>query len=259
MRKVGAQPEAASVLTAVDVLALRSAGFAASPPIRSGKVLLLPPVVDTIGMTAPATTRRLRVDLVVRCRRELLQQLRDEARLRGASGLVGLHFTERPTGFAAPAAATGTAVELSVTAIPVTAVRGAQPTNPFSTAINPVGVAAMMRGGWMPVEVLTAGTTKTRSRQHRSEDAAAATGRNNRELPGPTDMIQRARRNLRDQFRSAAASVGADGVLIDGDFEVTWSSTLHLVQVSAVANVVACFHDSKRFIDPRIALTMGNG
>jgi uncharacterized protein YbjQ (UPF0145 family) len=67
----------------------------------------------------------------------------------------------------------------------------------------------------------------------------AATGLTNREIPGPTDMIQRARRMLRQRLESAARSLGGDGVLLHGDFDVTWSSTYHLVMVHATGNVIA--------------------
>jgi hypothetical protein len=132
-------------------------------------------------------------------------------------------------------------VELTATAVPVTVATRSRPAHCFRTAIDPAGVAVLLRSGWVPVDVLVAGTTQSRSARHRSEDALASTSRLNREIPGPTDLVQRGRRLVRQQFFKAAPALGGDGVLLHGGFEVTWTSTYHLVQVAATANVIARF------------------
>ena len=219
---------------------------------------MLPPVVDTVGITASGTARPKRVDIVTRYRRQLLDDLSAAATQQAATGLVGVCFLERDTGLAAPGNVAGDVVELTVTAIPVTVTVHAELTQPFSTAIEPVGLATLLRGGWVPVKALTAGTTQTRLPKHRHDDASAATSRTNREITGPTDMIQRARRLVRDQLKAAATALGADGVLLNGHFDVTWSSTHHLVQVSATATAITRWRKTDPPAQTAVALPITN-
>ena len=229
-------------MTPAGQLALRSVGFGASTPVRASRVVQLPPVGDVTGITATSSMlRRSRVDIVVSTQRKLLDELRSHAGRVAAAGIIDIHFAQLPTPFRARANAVGDVVELVASAVPITTGAAARPQMPFRSAIDAVGFVELLGGGWVPVDVVVAGTTQTRSQQHRARDAEAATGTTNREMPGPTDMIQRARRLLRERLSGAARSLGADGLLLHGGFDVTWSSTYHLVQVSAVGNAIARF------------------
>jgi uncharacterized protein YbjQ (UPF0145 family) len=182
--------------------------------------------------------------VVVATARELLDELGARAELLAAVGIVGIDFAQLATPFRPSANVTGDIVEMVATGAAVSIAAGGRPRLPFRTTIDAVGVAELLRSGWVPVDVVMAGTTETRSRQHHAADAEAATGTSNREIPGPTDMIQRARRLLRERMHSSAQSLGADGVLLHGGFDVHWSSTYHLVQVSAIGNAIARYDRS---------------
>jgi uncharacterized protein YbjQ (UPF0145 family) len=222
-----------------DLAALRSVGFTAAPTVSMAQTVLLPPIFDTVGMAVqiPMGGVKHRVDVLVRTRRAALDALGDWANQAGVAGLVGVQFYERDVPARTPTNRVGEYVEVAVTAVPVFTAGG--PTSCFRTAIDPPGVAVLLKAGWAPVDVLVASVTQTLSMKHRHGDAMAATSRRNAELPGPTDMIERARRGIARQFARSAAALGADGVLLHGRFEVTWTSTYHLVQVAATANAIA--------------------
>jgi uncharacterized protein YbjQ (UPF0145 family) len=243
------------VPTLGDLAALRSVGLLPDVPLTSLRVLLLPAIRDAVGASGHLPPGLRRVDVVVRARRMLLDDLRSQADRFGAVGLVGIEFRELPLGVRAHQTQPGDVVQLTATAIPVRVATRHRPTRSFRTAIEPAGVAALIRNGWVPVDTVVTGTTQVRSPSHRREDAAASTGSTNREIPGPTDMIQRARATLRQRLATAARSLGGDGVLLDGGFDVTWSSTYHLVQVSATGSVIArC--GSPRPADPPTTTTI---
>jgi uncharacterized protein YbjQ (UPF0145 family) len=212
--------------------------------VTSLRVLMLPVIRDAVGSAGSPPLGRKRVDVIVDTRRKLLDDLRGQADRLGAVGLVGVEFHEVPLGIRARQTFSGDPVQLTATALPVRADTRHRPARSFRTAIDPAGVATLIRGGWVPVDTVVTGTTHVRSLRHRHEDAMAATGTSNREIPGPTDMIQRARTILRQRLESAARSLGGDGVLLHGDFDVTWSSTYHLVMVHATGNVIARYEGS---------------
>lgn len=217
----------------------RCVPWASETPVRASRVVRLPPIGDAPGIKGAPPIRRKRVDVVVSVQQDLLNELGAQAARVAAVGLVGIDFAQFPMQFRTSSNAAGDVVEVVATGVPVTSVSTAQPRLAFRTAIDAVGVVELLRAGWVPVDLLVAGTTQIRSRQHRAADAEAATGMSNREIPGPTDMIQRARRVLRERLHGAAQSLGADGVLLHGGFDVTWSSTYHLVQVAAIGNAIA--------------------
>jgi uncharacterized protein YbjQ (UPF0145 family) len=235
------------------VASLGSVGFTPAPAASLSRVVLLPPVVDRIGLAVHGLPGPPRVDITVRTWRALLEALTLSAQDAGAAGLLGVTFIGRPTRLRGSPNVVGEFVELAVSAVPV--YTRARPAACFRTAIDASGVATLVHAGWVPVDVLVEGTTQTRSRQHRAADAAAATSRRNAELVGPTDMIQRARRTLVRRFATTAKSVGADGVLLHGGFEVTWSSTYHLVQVSATANLIARWAQRNTAISRSLPMT----
>jgi uncharacterized protein YbjQ (UPF0145 family) len=229
-----------------DVAALRSVGLFPAAPVSALRVVVLPVLRDAPSSAGRPPPGRRRVDVIVDIRRLLLDDLRGQADRLGAVGLVGVEFHELPLGIHARQTFVGDPVELSAIAIPVSAETRHRPAHSFRTTIDAAGVAVLMRGGWVPVDTVVTGTTHARSLHHRGEDAAAATGTSNREIPGPTDMIQRARRVLRQRLEAAARSLGGDGVLLHGGFDVTWSSTYHLVMVHATGDVIARYAPDRR-------------
>jgi uncharacterized protein YbjQ (UPF0145 family) len=186
----------------------------------------------------------------------LLDDLRNQADRLGAVGLVGVAFRELPLAVRTPQTSPGTVVQMTASAVPVIAATRHRPARSFRTTIDPAGVATLIRSDWVPVDTVVTGTTQVRSPSHRRDDAAAATGSTNRELPGPTDMIQRARAVLRQQLVTAARSLGGDGVLLNEGFEVTWSSTYHLVQVIATGNVIARYGSSRSADPPTLTISL---
>jgi hypothetical protein len=54
------------------------------------RAVRLPPIADTIGMTAGPLTAVRQVDVLVRTRRALLDRLTDRARSAGAAGLIAV-------------------------------------------------------------------------------------------------------------------------------------------------------------------------
>jgi uncharacterized protein YbjQ (UPF0145 family) len=224
--------------------------------LLSLRVVLLPVIRDAAPAAASPPLGPRRVDVLVRTRRLLLDDLRNQADRLDAVGLVGIAFHERPLGVrAAHQTFAGDPMQLSATAIPVSAGTRHRPTRSFRTAIDPAGVAKLMAAGWVPVDTVVTGTTQVRSPRHRHDDAAAATGTTNREIPGPTDMIQRARTVLRQRLAAAARSLGGDGVLLDGDFDATWSSTYHLVMVHTTGNVIARYASERAVARPVTTLS----
>jgi uncharacterized protein YbjQ (UPF0145 family) len=234
--------------------ALRGVGLLPRPPVWGTTVVRIPDVVDTIGMTAPAVNGGSRVKVVVAARQRLLDSLSERTDPDRTVGLLAVEFQQRPLPITASQYASGTVVELSVTATPIWSSGPRLLTRPFRTAFDSGAVAALLRGGWVPVDLLIAGTTQTRAPRHRGGDAAAATSRANREIPGPSDMIQRGRRHVRNQLAAKATTLGADGVLLHGGFTIDWSSTYHLVQVSATATAIARW--SNRTSPARTVLSM---
>jgi uncharacterized protein YbjQ (UPF0145 family) len=231
-------------------------GLLPGVPLSSLRAVFLPAMRDAASGSGRPPPGLKRVDVVVRTRRTLLDDLRGEAARLGAVGLVGIEFRERPLGVRSRQMSPGGAVQLTATAIPVAAATRHQPARSFRTSIDPAGVALLIRGGWVPVDVVVVGTTQARSTSHRRDDAAAATGSTNGEIPGPTDMIQRARAVLRGQLAAAARSLGGDGVLLHDGFDVTWSSTYHLVQVSATGNVIARYGSSRPSEPPPMTISL---
>jgi uncharacterized protein YbjQ (UPF0145 family) len=239
-----------------DLAALRSVGLTPAAPVLGLRAVVLPVIRDAQSSAGKPPPGRSRVDVIVHARRQLLDDLRGQADRLGAVGLVGIEFREQPLGVHARQTFAGDPVQLSATGIPVNAGTQHRPGRCFRTAIDAAGVALLMRNGWVPVDTVVAGTTQARSLRHRGEDAMAVTGTSNREIAGPTDMMQRARRMLRQRLESDAKSLGADGVLLHGNFDVTWSSTYHLVMVHATGNVITRYGSNRSGLQPMTTLVV---
>jgi hypothetical protein len=219
--------------------ALRAVGLVPRPPVWSTSVLTMPAVLDTIGMTAPVTGGGSRVRVLVGARQQLLDSLSSRVDPDRTVGLLGVTFHQRPLPITGSQFVVGTVVELTVTATPVWSDGARVPSRPFRTAFDSCQVATLLAGGWVPVDLLIAGTTETRLSRHKASDAAVVTRRINKEVPGATDMVQRGRRHLRDRLYANANALGADGLLIHGGFSTAWSSTHHLVQIDVIATAIS--------------------
>lgn len=121
------------------VAALRSVGFTTGTPVVLAEVVRMPAVVDRTGLTAAPRLSAERVQIVVACRRRLLDGLRQAARELGATGVVGVHLASESVEHLAPSSVVGTAHQLSVAGVPVYAAGHRPPEHVFLTTIDAPG------------------------------------------------------------------------------------------------------------------------
>jgi uncharacterized protein YbjQ (UPF0145 family) len=243
------------LLSAADVAALASAGLRASRPLFATSVVAWPPMYDVTTPTSYTAGSVRRSTIVSRARRRLLDDLRRQARDIGAMGVGAIMFGRRMLPLELP---TGARVaELSATGIPLFAAgRAAPPAGVFfRTTLPAPGVAALIRAGWMPADVVVASDTQLRRWIDRSADAQVVTSRNNGEIPGATRIVTAARDAVRADLRKQAAALGADGLLV-GPFETHWTVTRHRVDVVAVGDAIVRWqrHSSAVALDRAITL-----
>jgi uncharacterized protein YbjQ (UPF0145 family) len=233
-----------SVVSTAEVAALRSVGLVVGPPLVAVRVVGVPHVVDFV--TAPRGQFLRRVTVVVRARVALLHDLRAMAAgVAGAAGVVGvacirfgqrdLHEVDRFSG--------REMVELTATGVALVTAstgRSARPVDPFRTTLAGGDIAVLVRAGWMPADVLVAGSSQVRRRQDQAADAQVVTSRSNAEIAGATHMATAARSAVRADLARQASTLGADGLLI-APFETAWSATRHAVEVSALADAVVAW------------------
>jgi len=208
------------------------------------RVAALPFNIDIASMSTTGVAKMPhRVEHVVRLRRALLTQLRREAESLGAAGVVGVRFIERPFELASQAEeAQLDAVELAATGLAVVTPGPLLHSRQFTTTASPAAFATMLRGGYLPADVLIAGVTRLRQSGHVGEDSRVLTQRRNGEVPGQTQMIQAGRRAVVARLQATAQQTGADGVLVAA-FASDWSPRHSVVQVSAVGDAIVRLRD----------------
>jgi hypothetical protein len=77
----------------------------------------------------------------------------------------------------------------------------------------------------------------------------------NQEIRGATEMVNSARRSIREYVEKEAAGHGADGVLFHHGFQTEWSSTRHLVEVGVVADAIAQWRNRRIPVAPVLPLS----
>jgi hypothetical protein len=199
------------------IAALRSVGLSARSPVSATRVMALGPLGG--------------FDAVIAAKSGLLEDLRS----RTAGHLVSITFSERV--LSQRLTRGRTCVEVTATAVPVMSGPGATPGPVFRTTLGGPDVVALLLGGWKPVDVIVVGTRQ--HSQHAIGDQMASRFGLNAELPDVTQMISDARRVVRDHLATEATALGADGTLLDGDIQTTWSKDRVSVNATATANAVA--------------------
>jgi hypothetical protein len=235
---------------------LASVGLRTSRPLVTTLVVALPPVFDTgTGTAVGAGVPRLRRSTVIcQSRRRLLDELGRQA--QAAIGLGAVTFTRRRFPYR-DLVSGRPLVELTATALPLFAA-AAQPHGSafFRTTLAATDIAALIRAGWMPADIVLAGDLQVRRPIDAPADAQVVTGRRNAEIAGATRSVTAARSAVRAALRKQAATIGADGLLV-GPFETYWSATRHRVEVVAVGDAIVRWRHTGAAVALRSTVRLG--
>jgi uncharacterized protein YbjQ (UPF0145 family) len=159
----------------------------------------------------------------------------------GAAGVLAVRFTESTVEVSNGSEAAGRElVELGATGLLVVAHQAAgtrRRDRCFTTTASPVAFAALLRGGYLPTDVVVAGLTRLRQSRYVRDDARVSTQQTNGEIAGQTQMIEAGRRAVVAELRAMAGRLGADGILVAA-FTTDWSPKHRVVQISALGDAV---------------------
>jgi uncharacterized protein YbjQ (UPF0145 family) len=228
-------------LSAGEVAALVSVGFRPSPPTFGVAVLSMPPLVDTTKLAGGFMSASIRPAAYVKGRQLALDRLRARAADDGAVGLVAIRFAERPLRGAeirGQGAANAAPIEFTAVGVPVHAITRTRPRTLMCTTLSGPDVASLFRDGWCPADVVIAATLEIWDRaKFRGTDAVANTSYRNVEVPGATEVVQRARRIVRDRLHERARVIGADGVLLPDGVTLAHAGS-QIVEASATGSAI---------------------
>ena len=236
-------------LSAGEVAALVSVGFRPSAPTFGIAVLSMPPLIDSTTLIGGFITAGIRPAAYVKGRQLALDRLQARARDAGAQGVVGVRFHERSLRSATTqtqGVAGATPIEFTAVGVPIHAAVRTRPRKLMCTTLSGPDVAALMQDGWCPAEVVVAATLEIWDRgKFRGSDAVAHTSNRNMEVPGATEVAQRARRVVRQRVQERARVIGADGVLLPDGITLTHAGS-HIVEASATGAAIVRFAGTNR-------------
>ena len=227
--------------TPAETAALRSVGLQPQPPTFGLTVIAMPPLLDAVPMAPSLVAPSVRPAAFVKGRQLALQRLLERAEAAGAIGVVGVKFRERPA-FATDVVhpTQGWApIEFTAVGTPVSATTAHRPRRLMSAALSGVDVAALMLRGWCPSDVVVAATVEQWNRtRFRTQDAMAEGSQRNREVPGVTELVERARRVVRQRVHERTRVLGADGVLLPDAISIKTTASHFFVEATATGTAI---------------------
>ena len=163
-----------------------------------------------------------------------LDRMREEARMLGADGVVGVRLSTAGVGGAEEFLAMGTAVRAQSTT---------RPKSVFTTELSGTDVAKLMLAGWVPVQLVWVGSAYAIYTGYNTQFQTSFYA-GNTEVDSYTALITRVRAGARRRFHDTVASVRADGSIVSHMGLSTWEPGERLVAALAVVSgtAIAQFH-----------------
>ena len=221
-----------------------------SAPSAAGiKVVGLEPVGEVMGCTVQSMVPRYQtyatgysvsgiaqpyVDALSTGYRTALDRMREEARMLGADGVVGVRLTVSAVGGAEEFLALGTAVRAQSTT---------RPKSVFTTELSGSDVAKLMLAGWAPAHLVWVASAYAIYTGYNTQFQTSFYA-GNTEVDSYTALINRVRAGARRRFHDTVSSARADGGIVSHMGLSTWEPGEQLMAALAVVSgtAIAQFH-----------------
>jgi Putative heavy-metal-binding len=164
---------------------------------------------------------------------EVLRRLGDEAAALGADGVVAIRLTHTRLDGLHEFVALGTAVRARTST---------RPGRVFTTDLSGNDFAALLLGGWVPVELQAAVETGLRANDWRTTGQLARNNATNVEVGAYTELTNTVRAAVRTKLARSIARSGADGgVLRRAEVRLWDEGTFEAAEASLIGTAVARF------------------
>lgn len=160
--------------------------------------------------------------------------MRAECAALGGDGVVAIRLTIAPflrSPYVVEFSAIGTAVRSRGTV---------HLDRPFLSDLSGQSLAKLMGVGYMPVDLVLGFAYEVRSPNFVSDDSLAVVNARNAEVPGYTELANRARARARQRLTGEVKDAGADGVIATG-VELHVREDMHVARARVLGTALARF------------------
>jgi len=213
------------------------------------------------GRNAPSAAL---VQVFDQARRTALGRMTEECAALGGDGVVSAQLT------VAPFPAQPNCLEFQVIGTAVRARGEVRPRRPFTCHMDGPDFAKLVRGGWVPVELLFGMSVGVRHDDYGTQWQSSSWV--NSEVAGWSELVHGVRADAREHIARQARRSGADGlVLANGELEIWGERCIraanrnsdseqedHVAQVVMVGTAIARFHRSAPPTSTMAVLPLGN-
>lgn len=206
IRSVGFHPVGLVQGSAVYQIGFTGWGWCGAQPYgmrQIGFPLGMDPAVSAVDAFAPL------VSALRELRHTAMERARAEAAALGGDGVVGVRLTlERFPG-------TVNALEFQAIGTAVRSVGGTHAARPFLSDLSGQDFAKCLHAGWVPIDLVMGIAVEIRHDDYLTRMSGSAFNTTSQEIPGYTELVQRARHYARDALAQDVARVGGEAAVVD--------------------------------------------